>query len=184
MIKSMGMFEKPPVVPYRRISDSEKTGIHAYFGNHPKKDNEKFWRQTVDEGRKIVNQIREGGFVVGGELYFGGYPDSEGQTVSIYPRDFESRIDVSEMEDSSSVIGSVGLWEYWGFETNPVRVLYQNFNLIDDSIQLRDYLKTLEISFLDSVSPKGIRESNDKMAVKISRNNALLEKLKTLDLRS
>ena len=56
-----------PKIPFGPISDTDKDTIRSYFakyGVEPYQIPEEYWQQTAQEGRKVVEKIRDGGFVI------------------------------------------------------------------------------------------------------------------------
>ena len=173
-----------PKVPFRIISKEEKDKIRDYFRENPKeKYNDKIWMQTIPEARKVIEIIRTGGFFIGGELAHGNGMDGYGVHSHVYSRNYPNQKDIQENCDYKNVIGSVGLWESWGFFSNPVAVWYQNKDLVIDSIELHNYLDKEGISFRDNVNRGDITDQILSLEQEKRNCQELLDKLSGIELR-
>ncbi|GEM_PF-5550735 len=170
-----------PIVPFRVMTEEERDEIRDYFRKDPKSNNREFWKQPREEARKVVKAIKHGGFVVGGEINVGS-PESEGALTHVYSKRY-SQGSLTDSCDYKRVIGSVSMWEAWGFVFNPVSVWYQNPTLLTDSIELRKYLIDSGISFRDNVDVKHLRDEISRLEGERDNKSKILEVVMGLDLR-
>jgi len=144
-----------PTVPYRALGDREIEVLFAYVDKQFLIDDfegrHNFWKQTMPEGRKVAERIRGAGFVVGGEIDGGDVQGDYWVDCHVYPKGYKTNFDIERIADSDSVIGTVGLWERGGFDSDPVRVWYDNPKLVTDSLELRSFLMEQGIKFYDCV---------------------------------
>jgi len=139
-----------PKLPYRVFTEEEREEFWNYERNLPPELREIFWQQTKEGAREIIEIIGEGGFIIGGKFEWGCYPEGFGAHRHIYSRNYGGNKNTEKVCDHDNVIGKISLWEEGGFLSNPVSVWYQNPELINDAMELGDFLISLDISFGDS----------------------------------
>lgn len=173
-----------PPVPFRVMTDEERDRTRAYLRDNPsQRYDDEIWMQTANEARKVIEAIRRGGFVVGGELAHGDGMDGYGVLGHVYSKSYPEKEKVKAICDFERVIGSVGIWEYGGFISNPVSVWYQNMKLIDDSLELRNYLTAQGISFRDNLDVEEVRKRIGRLEAERQDALGLLKKLEGVQLR-
>lgn len=171
-----------PELPYRALTEGERIAFYAYVKGFPEEDRDRFWQQTQEEARKVIGVIRGAGFVVGGEFCSGSPMDGLVGHSHVYPRNYQGK-DVGKVCDYERVIGSVDLWDDCGFISNPVKIWYQNHELIDDAFALREYLLSAGISFADNVDLNRLRKNIAELEEKRKGEEKILARLKDLELK-
>jgi hypothetical protein len=169
-----------PRIPYRKLTKEERDKFWDYA--RELKDTDRFWQQTIPEARRILREIQKGGFVIGGELAWGYPTDSYGSHNHIYQKDYVGRR-IKEDCDYKNVIGSVDLWESGGFVSNPVCLWYENLEVIESVLELRDYLIKNNISFCDSVSIPDLKKEVSDLDKKRRGKLEILSRLEHVQLR-
>lgn len=174
-----------PKLPYRRLDSEERMGFVDYLRDKGVRyvADDEFWRQTEDSARKIVRQIKDGGFVVGGELSLGQGPESYGVKSHVYPKDYTGK-HIERTMNRERVIGCVHFWESGGLSWNPVQIWYENPEVLNDSLELRNYLITSGISFADSIDLDRLRKDISSDKKRVDGREMVLRRLEDITLRT
>jgi len=138
-----------PEIPYRRHTPEESKSLGDFARSLPIEERDKFWMGTTGVARMVVRNLeRDGVYLVGGVFDWRESPERYGSRAHIYSRNHDRGSVMDPGFHRDILIGIIGLWEYGGFSSHPVKVLENIYPVrTPRTIALKWKLDDLKIPF-------------------------------------